>query len=58
MKVTDKSKTAKSKRSSSTMGVKILKGIKISTPRKPKSLLEAIDNINFQLSECVRDTER
>lgn len=58
MKVTDKKKTANSKCTSSSQGVKILKGIKISTPRKPKSLLEAIDNINYQLSECVRDTER
>ena len=58
MKESTKNKSKGSKRTSSTLGVKILKGIKISTPRKPKSLLEAIDNINYQLSECVRDTER
>lgn len=57
MKVTDKSKAAKSKRTPSTKGVKILRGIKISAPRKPKSLLEAIDNINSQLSDFVREIE-
>ena len=37
MKVTDKKKTANSKCTSSSHGVKILKGIKIITPQKPKS---------------------
>ncbi len=58
MKESSKNKSTRSKRTSSSDSVKILKGIKISTPRKPKSLLEAIDNINFQLSECVRDIKQ
>lgn len=57
MNKSNKSKTANIKRTSSTKGIKILKGIKISTPRKPKSLLEAIDNINCKLSDCVRNND-
>ena len=55
MKESSKNNGTNNKRTSSTSRTKIGRGVRVSTRRKPQSLLEAIDNVNTELSDLVRE---